>query len=146
MKKGEAWVAAQVILFTVYLGLPWRAPHASVLAAVGLALVAAGLALLSAGLFRLRRQLTALPMPTDGAKLATDGPFALVRHPIYAGVLLAAAGWAVAAADAPRLLMAAVLFVFFDAKSRFEETLLERRFPEYAAYRRRVKRLIAWLY
>lgn len=42
--------------------------------------------------------------------------------------------------------MAAVLFLFFDAKSRFEETLLERRFPEYAAYRRRVKRLIAWLY
>lgn len=69
MKKGEAWVAAQVILFAVYLGLPWHAPHASARAAVGLALVAAGLALLSAGLFRLRRQLTALPMPTDGAKL-----------------------------------------------------------------------------
>jgi protein-S-isoprenylcysteine O-methyltransferase Ste14 len=41
---------------------------------------------------------------------------------------------------------ALLLFIFFDIKSRFEECLLEKKFPEYAAYRSRVKKLLPYIY
>jgi protein-S-isoprenylcysteine O-methyltransferase Ste14 len=39
-----------------------------------------------------------------------------------------------------------ILLAFFDLKSRREEAWLVKRFPEYAAYQRRTRRLIPWLY
>ena len=41
---------------------------------------------------------------------------------------------------------AALLFVLLDVKSRREERWLADRFPAYADYRRRTRRLIPWLY
>jgi protein-S-isoprenylcysteine O-methyltransferase Ste14 len=41
---------------------------------------------------------------------------------------------------------ALLLFIFFAIKSRREERLLEKKFPEYAAYRKRVRRLIPFVY
>jgi protein-S-isoprenylcysteine O-methyltransferase Ste14 len=44
------------------------------------------------------------------------------------------------------LLLSVVLFVFFDIKSRREERMMLRQFPDYAAYRQRVKKLIPFVY
>ena len=44
------------------------------------------------------------------------------------------------------LLWAALLVVFFDIKSRREEAWLAARFPAYADYRRRVRKLIPFIY
>ena len=44
------------------------------------------------------------------------------------------------------LLLAAVLLGFFDLKSRREELWLADRYPGYAAYRGRTRRLIPGLY
>jgi protein-S-isoprenylcysteine O-methyltransferase Ste14 len=41
---------------------------------------------------------------------------------------------------------AILLFVFFDVKSRREERLLEAKFPEYAEYRKRVRKLVPFVY
>ena len=41
---------------------------------------------------------------------------------------------------------ALALFVFFDVKSRYEERLLLEKFPEYAAYRKRVRKLVPFVY
>jgi protein-S-isoprenylcysteine O-methyltransferase Ste14 len=41
---------------------------------------------------------------------------------------------------------AVALLIFFDIKSRFEERLLTNKFPEYAAYRKQVRKLIPFIY
>ena len=45
----------------------------------------------------------------------------------------------------PGLLFSVVVLLFFDRKSAFEERLLRARFPEYADYARRVRKLLPWI-
>jgi protein-S-isoprenylcysteine O-methyltransferase Ste14 len=70
----------------------------------------------------------------------------MARHPIYTGIILAGLGWALFHTNLVTLALAVVLFVFFDIKSRREERMLLRKFPDYAAYRQRVKKLIPFVY
>lgn len=74
------------------------------------------------------------------------GAYAVVRHPIYAGVILMSLGWGLYQASWLVLLYAAALFVLFDLKSRREEVWLAERFAEYPEYQRRVKKLLPWVY
>jgi protein-S-isoprenylcysteine O-methyltransferase Ste14 len=123
-------------------------PHVDVTAAhwaaVALALSGAALAIWASR--TLGSSLTPFPKPKDDARLATDGPFALVRHPIYTGGILFFAGcslrfswWGLAAtADL------ALLWAF---KLRVEERYLAARFPQYEEYRQRVRsRLVPYVY
>ncbi len=106
----------------------------------------AGGVLLVAGLVRLGRGLTPLPYPKDGAELIQTGPFALVRHPMYSGGLILALGWALYVQGWLTLGYVVALFVFLDVKSRREERWLAERFPTYATYQQRVRKLIPFVY
>lgn len=123
-------------------GDPWSMP--SVVA--GDALLIAGIVLGVGGLVRLGRNLTPYPRPKRDATLVEDGVYSMVRHPIYAGLALAAIGWGLLWRSPAALALAAALLVFFDVKSRREERWLAEAFPGYAAYRRRVKKLIPFIY
>ncbi|HET6351630.1 MAG TPA: isoprenylcysteine carboxylmethyltransferase family protein, partial [Coriobacteriia bacterium] len=113
----------------------------------GGALMLIGAALCIGGLMALGSpNLTALPYPKDTAELRESGPYAIVRHPIYSGLIFGAFGWALYLEAPLTLLFAVALFVLFDLKSRREERWLTERFPQYVDYCRRVKRLIPWLY
>lgn len=130
-----------------WLGAPVPSePLATFLRWTGFALMLIGMALSVAGLLAIRRSLTALPYPTDNAKLVRSGSYAIVRHPIYTGLTLGAIGWALYWTSLLVLLYAAALFVLFDVKSRREERWLVERFPEYETYQRSVKKLIPWVY
>ena len=107
---------------------------------------AAGVALALAGLHALGRNLTPLPHPKEGATMVASGAYAIVRHPIYVGLVLAAFGWALAWRSPITLALALALFAFFDIKSRREETWLVEAFPAYAEYRRRVRKLVPFVY
>jgi protein-S-isoprenylcysteine O-methyltransferase Ste14 len=76
-------------------------------------------------------------------ELATTGPYAHTRNPLYLGSIIIAAGFAVAA---QRWIILAVLLVMFVAiylpVIRAEEKFLWERFPEFVEYERRVPRLI----
>ena len=55
-------------------------------------------------------------------------------------------GWALFVQGWLTLGYAALLFAFFDIKSRKEEAWLLARFPDYARYRQRVRKLVPFLY
>lgn len=94
----------------------------------------------------LGRSLTPLPFPKEGSSLVQTGLYGIVRHPIYSGGLVLAIGWAMRVQSWFTLGYVFLLFLFFDLKSRREEAWLTQRFPEYADYRRRVRKLIPFLY
>jgi protein-S-isoprenylcysteine O-methyltransferase Ste14 len=76
-------------------------------------------------------------------KIVDSGPYGLVRHPIYTGVLMSA--WASAALEATPLgfIGAALMTLGFYVKARLEERFLSDDLgPEYEAYRRRVPMLV----
>ena len=56
----------------------------------------AGLAVFLIALLGLGTALTPTPVPQEGAALRTSGIYAVVRHPIYVGILVAALGFALA--------------------------------------------------
>ena len=78
-------------------------------------------------------------------RVVDSGPFALVRHPIYTGMI--AAVWSVAVLQArPLALAGAALFALgFILKARVEERFLESQLPDYAAYRRRVRMIVPFV-
>jgi steroid 5-alpha reductase family enzyme len=68
-------------------------------------------------------------------RLATGGPYARVRNPLYLGTLLAAAGLAIAARSLPlAVLFAAVFLLIYLPVIELEEQHLRKLFPSYAAY------------
>jgi protein-S-isoprenylcysteine O-methyltransferase Ste14 len=75
-------------------------------------------------------------------QLATGGPYAHMRNPLYIGTLLVAAGLAIAARNPWLALLFAVVFVFvYLPVIQLEEQHLRRLFPEYAEYAREVPAL-----
>ena len=149
--RGEGWVAIQVVLFALVFVAGFVGPAIDgtarvALVVAGMGFGAAGGMLALRGLYDLRAALTALPHPRDGAELVATGSFRLVRHPIYGGIVLAAAGWALFMAAPAALLGAAVLLVFFRLKSSREEAWLRDRYPEYAAYAAGTRRMLPYLY
>jgi protein-S-isoprenylcysteine O-methyltransferase Ste14 len=64
------------------------------------------------------------PDPKRTAKLIKSGIYARVRHPIYAGVLLTAFGLTLAHGHPVMWTLMTALYIFFYAKSRYEEALL----------------------
>jgi protein-S-isoprenylcysteine O-methyltransferase Ste14 len=76
-------------------------------------------------------------------QLATSGPYAYTRNPLYLGSIIIAAGFAVAGRSWWIAAVLAILFVaIYVPVIRSEEDFLQHQFPEYADYRRRVPRLL----
>jgi protein-S-isoprenylcysteine O-methyltransferase len=76
------------------------------------------------------------------------GPFRVVRHPSYTGVLLAFVGWALTLANWIAMLVLLVpIFIAFLRRMDVEEEALRGALGEnYGAYMRRTKRLVPGLY
>jgi protein-S-isoprenylcysteine O-methyltransferase Ste14 len=80
-------------------------------------------------------------------RLVTTGPYAVIRHPSYLGLLINALGWALAFRSGVGLLLTALLIPPLLARIRSEEALLHATFgDEYEAYRSRTARLIPGLF
>ena len=150
--RGEGWVVLQIVLLAVVIiaGLAsdgaWTGPLASLTSPLGLALLLAGGLLAGRGILDLGRNLTPVPRPREDARLVDTGAYALVRHPLYGGLVLGALGWSLLVASPLSLLLVAVLAIVLDLKSRREEAWLRERYPGYPAYMARTRRLIPWLY
>ena len=91
-----------------------------------------------------RRSLHYAANPTAGG-LVTTGPYRFVRHPIYAAILCFV--WAGVASHATRVSFGIGLLVSAATALRIvaEERLVTARYPEYASYAARTKRVIPFL-
>lgn len=83
-----------------------------------------------------------------GHKLATEGPYHLVRHPIYTGMLGMLLASGIAMSYWPALLIAVVVFFIGTLiRIRSEERLLSETFgAEFEVYKQRVAALLPGLY
>jgi len=83
----------------------------------------------------------------ENHELIERGPYGYVRHPIYSGVFLMILGTAILAGRVGGFVAFVVIFVGLWIKSRQEERLLTRHFPEaYENYRGRVKGLVPFVF
>jgi protein-S-isoprenylcysteine O-methyltransferase Ste14 len=139
-----ALVAAQFALLLALIVVPggdlWR-PVGPVLVVAWL-LRLAGLGVVVVGGLGLGAGLTAMPLPNARARLQTGGLYRWVRHPVYGGLLIFAAGEVLARGGTGTLLAAAALAALLSVKARFEERHLRARFPEYDAYARGTPRFL----
>jgi protein-S-isoprenylcysteine O-methyltransferase Ste14 len=79
-------------------------------------------------------------------ELMQTGPYAIVRHPIYSGFLLAMLGTAIAFGEVRGLIAFALALVAWRMKSLVEERFMIDQFGEqYAQYKNDVKALIPFL-
>jgi protein-S-isoprenylcysteine O-methyltransferase Ste14 len=79
-------------------------------------------------------------------ELIVRGPYSIVRHPIYTGLLLAFLGSAIAVGKWRALLAVLIVGFSFWRKLRLEERWLCELFgDQYRAYMMRVKALVPWL-
>ena len=122
-------------------------PHVAAIAWTGVVLCVAGLAFCVWARFTLGRNWSGVVTFKGGHELITRGPYAIVRHPIYTGLLVMIVGTVIVFGHVDGII--ALPFVFWGLwiKLRYEEKLMLEKFPgQYAAYQRRVKRLIPFVF
>ena len=115
-------------------------------AAIGLVLFVLGLAFAIWARLHIGRN-WGTPMSRKVApELVTSGPYHLVRHPIYSGILCAGFGTGIAL-NWSWLVAAAIAGVYFIYSATVEERYLVTEFPDaYPPYRRSTKMLIPYLF
>ena len=149
--RGGGWVALQFALLATILGVGLLAPGWPDgahwwLKVAAILLVVAGALVIAQASRALGAGFTPFPKPADEGELVESGPYAVVRHPVYSGGILFAAG--ISLALSPWALVATgALAVVWALKARVEERLLGAHYPAYAEYRERTRyRLVPHVY
>jgi protein-S-isoprenylcysteine O-methyltransferase Ste14 len=128
------WVAVlgQVVLIVALVAVPRRRSVADIWPPdgwiiVGFLVCASGIVVCLLSFISLGSALTATPLPKEGAALRTTGIYSIVRHPIYLGILITAAGFIIAIGTWWTALLWVVLYEFLTIKSTWEDRLLAER-------------------
>ena len=80
-------------------------------------------------------------------ELITTGPYALVRHPIYTGILIGFLGSAIALSQVRGLVALGLVFLVFWAKFHMEEKWMHSQFGEmYSDYSQKTAALVPFLF
>jgi protein-S-isoprenylcysteine O-methyltransferase Ste14 len=93
-------------------------------------------------IFGLAIRATASGQLKKNEELASDGPYAYTRNPLYLGSLILALGFAVASLNVWIGVLAVVIFAaIYLPVIKAEETFLAQKFPNFESYAREVPRL-----
>src|ERR1700758_3965440 len=83
----------------------------------------------------------------QGHELITTGPYALVRHPIYTGILAGFLGMAIAISQVRGFIVFLLIFLVLWAKLRKEEEWMRSQFGEtYVTYAHQTAALVPYLF
>lgn len=114
---------------------------------IGMSIYAAGVALRYWAFAHLRHQWSVqIDKDMGDRRLITDGPYSLVRHPLYLGALMESVGFPLIAGSAAGLVVALVCFFPFEIyRGYFEEQFLNEIFGnEYTRYKSRTRGFLPW--
>lgn len=143
MSKATLFVLVQ---FAAIGGLlltgPWLPQPPALLALLAAGVALGAWAMLSMGF----GNFGASPVPLAEARFVARGPYAYIRHPMYTGLLLATLALVLAASSPLRIVIWLVLLADLVLKLHYEEGLLAAKFPQYAEYQKRTKKLVPFIY
>jgi protein-S-isoprenylcysteine O-methyltransferase Ste14 len=144
-ERGQKWIQAAASLlfigFHVVAGLDHRfgwsqlAPWWSFLGGVG---VLAGFWIVFLT-FQANGHASAVIEVDEDQQVISTGPYALIRHPMYAGALLMLSAGALALGSLPALALTAGLGLAMVFRLLAEERFLAHQLPGYEAYRAKVR-------
>lgn len=119
--------------FLLVVAFAWLSRPTGLSLGIGLAVGVVGLTIRAWAAGHLEKNMT----------LATSGPYAWVRNPLYIGTLITAAGFVIASRRWQlAVLFGAVFFLVYLPVIELEEQHLRKLFPNYAGYAVRVPALI----
>jgi protein-S-isoprenylcysteine O-methyltransferase Ste14 len=149
--SGELQIRAVIVVIVIVLVRLGAFGHSGLnvaawRAGLGLVLFAIGLGFAVWARVHIGRNWGTPMTQKEDPELVTSGPYRLVRHPIYSGVLVAIVGTAVALSWL-WLIAAALAGIYFGYAATVEERFLAKQFPDtYPAYRRCTKMLLPFIY
>jgi protein-S-isoprenylcysteine O-methyltransferase len=149
---GVIWlVIAASVVAGINVAKLWPAaalPSGEMFAFAGVVLFVGGLFLRWWAIITLGRFFTVDVTIEKDHELVDRGPFRLVRHPSYTGVLLAFVGFALTLGNWAALLIILVpIFAAFIRRMKVEEEALSRALgSRYGDYMKRTKRLVPFVY
>jgi protein-S-isoprenylcysteine O-methyltransferase Ste14 len=118
-----------------------RSTDVSVLAMSDI-LLAVGMVWALYSLSYLRNRFSIVP---EARGLVTDGPYGVVRHPIYLGEIIAGLGLVMPTVVSLHAALFAVFVGTQVLRTYFEERVLRSTYPSYEVYARRTRRLIPFI-
>ena len=145
------WLVSAYLLLLYGPRLPYPlnlriVPHVTPTALAAAALCLIGLAFAVWARVTLGRNWSGVVTLKEGHELIERGPYRFVRHPIYTGILTMFFATALALGHLAGFAATLLMFASFWIKLRDEEKLMLQQFPgQYAAYRRRTRRIIPFV-
>lgn len=122
-------------------------PQTAVFGIVGLAIDLAGIALAIWARIILGRNWSNAIALKDSHELIQHGPYALVRHPIYTGMLFATFGTALTIGRVTDYIGVLFILAAILIRIRDEDALMAEQFPEsHPAYRQKTKKLFPFIW
>ena len=160
IQNAKAWDKVLAPLMAVSVGYPmvfvagldhryhWSSEFPLWLIVFGFLLISLGYAFAAWALAENRFFSSVVRIQTDRGHVVCDsGPYRFVRHPGYAGNILALFGIVLALSSVWTLVPAAVALIIAVIRTELEDRTLQDELPGYRDYARRVRyRLIPWIY
>lgn len=143
--RGEGWIGIQTLgIVAVLVGgylIPseWTGTLRAAGLLVGGVLAVAGIGLFTWGSAHLGRLFSIWVAPRPNGHVVTTGPYRLVRHPVCAGQVLIAFGYALMRGSLGAIGLALVYLAVVCIKVTREEAWLSATYPDYATFARRTR-------
>ena len=145
--KSVLFVGIQLVLLVLYFFpfVDFRFEPGNYLKGGSIGIGIIGLLVIILAIIQLNKNLTPFPTPVENGTLIQTGLYKFVRHPIYSGIILSTVFLGIADGSTWKIGIGFTFWLLFYFKSKYEESLLVKRFPDYAAYRKRSSRFFPYL-
>ena len=128
---------AGLLIFTRWFSLRW---WSYLLLALSWALAMWAMVVMKFGNFNV------VPSPVENGRMITQGPYRLIRHPMYTSIFIFATALLAGQFDYLKLIISLVLVAGLVIKMLYEERMLCNHYPGYRAYMKHTKRVIPFVW